>query len=282
MHASPSPRLRVVVPPGPRAARDVSALVRLLAPVVLVLGACRAPAPPPVTPTPAPPVPAPRLELPAALEPERGAYEREVREGLSRVAEFFRAAGVELPSPELIDSAVVFASLPGARDRMAAEFGAPPDAIPDTFAGTVVGRRLFLVSRESYRETWRTLYPDWPWTDEAYSRLIAHELAHRAHESVAIARRGSAEAMGPAWFFEGLAVVCAGQFESGQPPMGRDEIELLVGPGHTPPVSYPLYGRIVRSLAAAAGVKALIARAADPGFPAVLWASATVQTPRGS
>jgi hypothetical protein len=264
-------------------AQVAPALVRCLAPVVLVLGACRAPAPLPAASTPAPPLsaPAPRLELPASLEPERGAYERDVREGLARVAAFFRTAGVELPDTALIDSAVVFDTLAAARDHLAAEFGAPPDAIPETFSGTVVGRRLFLVSRRTYREIWRTLYPDWPWTDGTYGQLIVHELAHRAHESVAIARRGSAEAMGPAWFFEGLAVVCAGQFETGKPPLSREEIELLVGPGRTPPVSYPLYGRIVRSLAAETALKTLMARASDPGFPEVLWADRAVRTPAG-
>jgi hypothetical protein len=77
--------------------------------------------------------------------------------------------------------------------------------------------------------------------------------------------------MGPQWFFEGLAVVCAGQFESDQPLLSHGEIVKQVGSGITPAVSYPLYGRIVRSLAAEFETKTLISRAAEPGFPETLW-----------
>ena len=212
-----------------------------------------------------------RLELPASLERERSRYEGEIAAGLDRVTEFFRSAGLDLAGVRLIDSAVVFETTAKAREYLAAQSGIPLASVPTTFAGTVDGQRLFLVSRESYRETWRVLYSEWPWTDSTYRQLIVHELAHRAHEAVAISRYGSADAMGPTWFFEGLAIACAGQFVSDHPPMDRDEIKNAVGAGRTPPVSYPLYGRLVRSLAAEFGVEALVARASHPGFPEELW-----------
>jgi len=221
-----------------------------------------------------------RLELPASLERQRSYFEGEIAAGLDRVAEFFRSAGFDLARTRLIDSAVVFETTAKAREYLSTQSATPLDSIPETFAGTVDGERLFLVSRESYRESWRALYKEWPWTDATYRQLIVHELEHRAHEAVAISRYGSAEAMGPTWFFEGLAVACAGQFESDQPLMDRDQILQAVGAGRTPPVSYPLYGQLVRSLAAEFGVKALVAHASHPGFPERLWSGQALRKPK--
>jgi len=56
------------------------------------------------------------------------------------------------------------------------------------------------VTRELYLQIWSQLYPEWPWTAKTYQQLIVHELAHSAHEWIAIshlaqrmrwARRGS-------------------------------------------------------------------------------------------
>jgi len=143
------------------------------------------------------------------MERERHAYEKEVRSALARVSDFFMSSGFELPDPNIIESVIVFDSVSDARRSMAREFDTPLEGIPETFAGTVAGKRLFLVSRESYRGIWERLYPEWPWIADAYYQLIVHEVAHRAHEAIAEARFGSADAMGPAWFFEGLAVTCA-------------------------------------------------------------------------
>ncbi|MBZ5538334.1 MAG: hypothetical protein LAO31_20470 [Acidobacteriia bacterium] len=220
-----------------------------------------------------------RLELPPSLEHERSEYESEVLKGLDEVANFFRSSGFELPSQKLIESVLVFDSSSKGREYMVREYGAPLKSIPETFSGTVEGRRLLLVSHESYREIWRKLYSEWPWTDKTYHQLIVHELAHRAHEAISISRFGSADAMGPPWFFEGLAVVCAGQFETDQPPMSREEMEKQVGLGRTPKASYPLYGRIVRSLVAEFGMKTLIPKASEQGFPEILWSNQVMHKP---
>lgn len=212
-----------------------------------------------------------RFELPGSLERERSSYEQDVTSALGDVSSFFLSSGFELPDPKLIDSVTVFESSVKARECLASTYGVPIESIPETFAGTVEGEKLFLVSRETYNVICRNLYPEWPQTEENYHRLIVHELAHRAHEAVAIALHGSSEAMGPSWFFEGLAVTCAGQFETDNPPLTLDELQEQVGPGHTPEVSYPLYGRIVRSLEGKYGMKVLIERAAEPGFPGILW-----------
>ncbi len=212
-----------------------------------------------------------RFDLPASLEPARASYEEDVTTALAEVSGFFRSAGFEPAGERLIESVKVFDGPAQAREYLAKEFGTTLENIPETFSGTIEGKTLFLVSRPIYREIWRKLYSDWPWTERSYHQLIVHEVTHRAHESVAISGHGSADAMGPAWFFEGLAVACAGQFETDGPPMGHEELEEQVGNGHTPTVSYPLFGRIVRSLAAEFGMKELIDRASEPGFPEILW-----------
>ncbi|MEW6367724.1 MAG: hypothetical protein AB1714_24090 [Acidobacteriota bacterium] len=223
-----------------------------------------------------------RFEVPASLEHERSMYEKDVAMALGEVSAFFLSSGFRLPDPKIIDSVMIFESSSKAREYLAKAYAAPAESIPETFSGTVEGAKLFLVSRGTYQDIWQELYPEWPWAEQNYHQLILHELAHRAHEQVAIAWYGSAEAMGPTWFFEGLAVTCAGQFETDKPPLTLEELHEQVGSGHTPMVSYPLYGRIVRSLGAKYGMKVLIARASEPGFPEVLWSPEITKEPQGN
>ena len=222
-----------------------------------------------------------RWQIPASLEADRAAYQADVNRALSEVSRFFEAVGFEMYPRDMIDSVVLFEKSSDARNYFTRTLGTPPDALPDTFAGTVEGRTLYLVSREAYRDIWKRLYPEWPWTDGTYHGLIVHELAHRAHEAIAISNLGSADAMGPPWFFEGLAMYCAGQFEEKRPPMTREEIERLVGSASGPPASYPLYAGLVRSLAAEFQLRDLIMRASEPGFPSTLWHASTSPKPPG-
>jgi hypothetical protein len=210
--------------------------------------------------------------LDSSLARDRDSYEREVSRALADVYAFFSAAGLDLTG-KLIDSVTVFGGPAKARAYLASTYGVSVEQIPATFSGTVEGTSLFLVSRGAYQQIWHRLYPDWNWTTNTYRQLVAHELCHRAHEIVVTARFGSADAMGPAWFFEGFAVTCAGQFHSEQGPMSLVEIQQQVGSHQEPTSSYPLYGRLVRSLAARYGIKLLIESAAQPGFPDMLWSS---------
>lgn len=212
-----------------------------------------------------------QFEFPVSLVGERSSYEKDVMIALGEVANFFSSSGFELPNLRIVDSVTVFESSSLARKYLAKSYDVPIEAIPETFSGTVEGRKLFLVSRETYQSIWQNTYPEWPWTEQSYHQLIVHELAHRAHEEVAITWYGSAEAMGPTWFFEGLAVTCALQFDTDDSLLSLEELKEQLGFGHTPKVSYPLYGRIVRSLAAEYGMKAIIVKASEPGFPDILW-----------
>jgi hypothetical protein len=221
------------------------------------------------------------LAVAPSLADERSTYRREIDNALSDVVTWFDAAGYPLRPGDLIDSAIVFDDLALAKRSLAAAFGVDEHDIPDTFGGTVGGRTLFLASQRLYQPTWADLYADWPWTEATYHGLVVHELAHRAHEAIALSHSGTADAMGPIWFFEGLAVTCAGQFDGGDTPLTREEIESYVGEGRTPEVSYPLYGRLVRSLAHHFELRVLIERAAEPGFPDSLW-NGTVDASQGN
>jgi hypothetical protein len=265
-------RERASRPADPGTGGGAGALARAIVPILLLTVGCVTPGVKPERATPeTQPAAALRWQLPPSLEGQRAEYEREVSGALEEVARFFRAAGLEVASRDLIDKVIIFESAAEAREYFARTKNTSPGRIPATFAGTVDRRTLYLVSREAYRGIWEQTYPDWPWTGGTYHGLIVHELAHRAHESIAIARTGSADAMGPGWFFEGLAVVCAGQFDKKEPLLTQDEIDTLVGGKATPPVSYPLYGRLVRSLSARFALKDLVAKASEPEFPRILF-----------
>jgi hypothetical protein len=258
-----SDRARAVGP-----GRRISARAALaLAAVSLVLGTTGSSAGTAASPRPPTDHPQFAIHLPPGLAGEQAAYARRVTGALYEVAAFFRSAGFEVDPAALIDSVEVLEWSPSERKRLAASFGVHVTDIPETFSGTVIGKTLYLVTEKRYRAVWAKLYPSWPWSERTYSQLMVHELAHRAHEAVAIARTGSSDAMGQTWFFEGLAVACAGQFAEGETPMTWSEVLAQVGMGKTPRVSYPLYGRLVRSLVAKFGLRPLILHAAEPGFP---------------
>jgi hypothetical protein len=220
------------------------------------------------------------FELPLDLQDEQSLYQADVTTAILHVLRFFQSAGLFPDSGHLIDSVVVFNTHTEARQYLAATFGGKPEDIPETFAGTVLERSLYLVSRQSYQEIWKQLYSEWPWTDSTYLQLIEHELAHRAHESIAISALGSPDAMGPSWFFEGLAIVCAHQFMSGEPLLSKAQIEQQLESDSTPTVMYPMFGRLVRSVLAQSDLKSTLLRAAEPGFPMVLWKDDSASTGR--
>lgn len=238
---------------------------------VLLLSACASSAPiktqglgnsaPPVV----------RLTLPPSLESDRALYQKDIETALDRVDAWFSENGLGVDRREMLDSAVMFADVPEARRQMAKHFGLPEDKIPGGFSGTVDGRTLFLVSRETYAKTYARLYPDRSWSTDSFQSLVTHELAHRAHALKAKALFGSEEGMGPRWFFEGLAISCSSQFaELPTAMMGWQELKDLIAQDSNGVLSYPLYGRMFRSLAARFPVRWMVEHAAEPGFVGLL------------
>ena len=213
------------------------------------------------------------LQVAASMEQQRDDYYAQIDEALGAVARWFSDAGYAVSKAELVRTAVVFDDIEKARDAVARHFGVDPSAVPDSFSGTVDSATLFLVSREIYRNTYERLYPEWPWVDEDYRGLIVHEIAHQAHSRIALSRFGSEEAMGPRWFFEGLAILCAGNFLTSETAVSRlswDQFMAYVEKDAHESLSYPIYGRMIRSLTVSFPVGYLIDHARDKDFPASL------------
>jgi len=208
------------------------------------------------------------LRLAPSLEDRRETYQREIQAATSQVTIWFAQQGFAVPEDALIGTAIVFDDREAARAEVAKRFDIDPASIPSSFSGTVAGGALYVVSRELYRATYTTLYPDWPWVDENYRGLIAHELAHRAHSLIATKEFGTEDAMGPRWFFEGLAILCAGNFDRpSEPPLSRARFMDYVKRDEQEGLSYPLYASMIRFLSSSIPVKRLVEHARDPDFP---------------
>jgi pimeloyl-ACP methyl ester carboxylesterase len=239
---------------------------------VLLIASCASPATLRVQdPTPPSLAAELRLGLPVALESERVSYQSEIVSARDQVASWFAANGIAVDPAEIVNTAVVFADVLEAKRYMSKHFGIPEDKIPDGFSGTVDGKTLFVVARETYARTYARLYPDHSWTDDAYQSLITHELAHRAHAVKSQTLFGSEEGMGPRWFFEGLAITCASQFADRPLPwLAWDDLRALMNRDATETLSYPLYGQMFRSLTASFPVKWLVEHAGQSEFSRVL------------
>jgi hypothetical protein len=212
-----------------------------------------------------------RLELDASLEAERARYQQDIDAALDQVIAWFGQHDMIRRRDELVDRVIVFRDEAQARPHLARHFEVAEDMIPPGFSGTVDGKTLFLVSREAYAATFAQMYPEHAFTEHAYRALVTHELAHRAHEVTAIDITGAAEGMGPPWFFEGLAITCAAQFEAsfqGAPPWA--EIQALIARAAQAGLGYPLYGQMFRSVATRVPVKELVSLAGRSDFVSLL------------
>jgi len=245
------------------------AAITLALPVAMTSMGCA-----PTTPSSRSGSTAPRLVLPAALESQRAQYEADVAWALGAVTGWFSEQGLQLPAGPVVKEVVVLGDTAEARRAVAARAGVPESQVPDSFSGTVDGEALLLVGREAYAATFQRMYPQELWSEGEYRRLAAHELAHRAHELVAISATGSSEGMGPRWFFEGLALACAGQFPTSSPGgLSPSEVRALIDQDERKPVGYPRYADMFRSVARTVPVKDLVARAGKPDFTATIGTS---------
>lgn len=208
-----------------------------------------------------------KLQLPPSLENERPSYTREIRIATERVVRWFRGHGFILNETDLIHTAIVFKDQQQAKRRMSARYKISPDKIPDGFSGTVDGKTLYLLPRADFKKIYQRLYPDHGWGSWTYRQLATHELAHRAHALIATRLFGTEDGMGPRWFFEGLAILCANQFATPQRPyLTWQELAEKIAQDKKKTLHYPVYRRIFRSLAASFPVKHLVERAGKEGF----------------
>jgi len=210
------------------------------------------------------------LDLPPSLENQRTEYAVVIDTAILRVNDRFRSWGYSTPPGGYFTHVIVFDNGTQAKVTLAKAFSTDTSNIPESFSGTVSESTLYVVSKELYRPIWEKMYPEWKWSEsETYRSLMIHEIAHSEHAYIARTQFGSEDAMGPEWFFEGLAMACANQFPVGpnaQTRMEKEEIVLFLTVTTKPTVPYPFYARVVWSLLNRYSAKILIEHGKDDGF----------------
>jgi hypothetical protein len=209
--------------------------------------------------------------LPPSLELRRSELTAEVNAAIDSAASFFARHGFSINADSVIDSAYIFATVAAARTHCAARFGVPEASVPKTFGGTVNGHILLAVAPAAYKAIFSKLYGAKKWSEDEYRKLLVHELAHRIHALIAVDLFGSEDGMGPRWFFEGLAIRCAGQFNGSarQRSLSRDELQRYIeqdGQDKLPSPIYPIYRRMFDAAASRVSIHWLISHAGDSNF----------------
>jgi len=209
--------------------------------------------------------------LPPSLEPRRAGLTAEVNAAVDSATSFFARHGFNINADSVIDSACIFATVESARSHCATRFAVPEATIPKTFSGTVNGHVLLAVAPDVYRAIFTKLYGARQWSENEYRKLLVHELAHRIHALIAIDLFATEDGMGPRWFFEGLAIRCAEQFNAGarQGLLSRDELQRYIerdGENRLPSPIYPIYRRMFDAAANRASIHWLISHAGDSTF----------------
>ncbi len=151
--------------------------------------------------------------------------------------------------------------------RLIAIDGLPPDTkFPPSYVAVVDGNVLYACSEQAAIASNPLVKSR---TD--YVALLTHEMAHALHIALL---DGDEARMGPRWFYEGFAIIAAGQFAD-QPPISKQEY-LDVVFSRTKP-DYRLYGMALRKLVQIHPLAELISRASKPGF--CDWAVSAVSFP---
>ncbi len=218
-----------------------------------------------------------RLHLPESIQHRRSEFETNISTATQKATAWFERSGLDLSADEvLIEDAHIFDNHQSGRAYLARHFGIKLQNVPLNFAGVVDGKTLMAVTPSLYQEIFENLYKNHIWTRSEYEKLLIHETAHAIHAKIARDRFGSEDAMGPRWFLEGLAVVCASQFlspDTPQPRLSWNEIEDYIAKdsaNQIPIPIYPVYGLMVRSLQERIATSWLIEHAGDINFTAII------------
>ncbi|MEZ4237064.1 MAG: hypothetical protein R3F59_13105 [Myxococcota bacterium] len=201
------------------------------------------------------------LELPASVEAQRGVYAQRVVAAEDTVALFAAAHGWREQVPERPFEGVALFDTPEALWARLAGEAPPPAALPPA---ALEAGALLVVTEAGYRAS----SPDRADPPDAWTRLVAHELVHGLQGAVLAADGRPAEAVGPHWFAEGLAVLGSGQdFDTRAGLVYASAEEALAGVGSgDPATALTRYAAAVRYFARREPLPALVARAGDPGF----------------
>lgn len=130
------------------------------------------------------------------------------------------------------------------------------DELPKTFSAVVIDDVLLSVTPEIYEEN----YPDGR-EDDAYEKLLTHELAHQLH--IRILQREE-DKMGPRCFFEGFSILAADQFVNKDVYLTEKDLQEIL---HTDPsVPYKYYKAIIKRLLEVVTLPEAVKQAGDPEF----------------
>jgi hypothetical protein len=198
------------------------------------------------------------LDLPISLEPRRPDLEDAIANAHRRLVEFAEKYGWgHLTAESFADRAEMFDSKE-AFDRAVIEVCEldPLTTLLPTACAALERRVLLSVSPERYAR----IYPEGI-EEASFEKLLAHEMAHRLHIRILV---GDEDAMGPVWFFEGLAIHAAGQFQGRAPRLSRDEIWEIVRSGTRG--GYPRYASVIGHFLKHAELAELVAMAGREDF----------------
>ncbi len=199
-----------------------------------------------------------RIVLPAAEEPRRGWYAEQVVAAHEAIAAFAARHGWASKVRPFFHRVEIHADQHALWARLRTVFGLPDEAPLPTpgLAGALERGVLHAVTPDVYAR----VQPRYGATPGAYGRLLAHEMAHRLHVAVL---DGDEERMGPAWFYEGFAVVASGDLVGLEVAKADDLWRHARADG---PGAYAHYAAAVRFLAARVPLPELVARAGDAGL----------------
>lgn len=202
------------------------------------------------------------LKVSAGLEERRDEFARAVAEAYGVVERFAAEHGWQSQAhAPFFDSVEIFATQESLWRRVLELDRLPQDTkMPtDGLAAGIEARVLVVVIPEEYTR----LRPEYAQEQDSWMRLLAHEMVHRLHVAIL---RGNEDAMGPTWFFEGFAVVGAGQrIDSDVHYESTNQALAAVSDLHTRG-SYKRYAAAVRYFMNKTTLAEMVSRAGQDGF----------------
>ena len=188
---------------------------------------------------------------------EKCGYLRYFEKGYQRMRKFAYQYGYEhLVENTFIKDAHIFGKQRDFITYLKDNLNADPSQLPKTISACLEDQIFLAVSDRTYSE----IFPEGI-EDEAYSKLITHEMAHRLHIRIL---QGHEEKMGNIWFFEGFAIYAAEQFERKSYDTTKQKVEQIIfGKERT---SYLDYATVFYNLAEKFSVNDLIERSYKPNF----------------
>lgn len=197
------------------------------------------------------------------LTARRETYAAQVSAAYDIILRFAEQNGWEkhLLAP-LFNSIEVFASQGELWSKLRLVSGSREKKLPaEGLSAAICESSLMILIPEEYRK----IRPEYNVIDKAWTRLIAHEMAHQLHIRVI----GAEEKMGPKWFYEGFAMYVAGQQFGHQITSAKEAIEATKAESRE---SYPKYVAAFEFFIKDMNLESILQRASDRDFEAWLTA----------